>query len=84
MVDVIQIVLLSVIVLLALILIILGVQVFFILKDVRVTLGKANKVLDNMDSISESVSRPVSSITDMLGGPSTITAILKIIQTLRK
>lgn len=84
MVDVIQIILLSVIVLLALILIILGIQVFFILKDFRQTVKKINKVLDNIDSISESVSRPVSSFSDFFGGTSTITTVLKIIQALRK
>lgn len=84
MVDIIQIILLSVIVLLALILIILGIQVFFILKDFRVTIRKTNKVLDNIDSISESVSRPVSSFSDFFGGTSTITTILKIIQAIRK
>ncbi len=84
MVDVIQIVLLTVIVLLALILIILGVQVFFILKDFKQTVKKTNKVLDNIDSISESVSKPVAGFSDFFGGASTMTTILKIIQSLRK
>jgi len=84
MVDIIQIVLLSVIVLLALILIILGIQVFFILKDFRHTVKKTNKVLDNIDSISESVAKPVSSFSEFFGGTSVVATILKIIQSFRK
>lgn len=84
MVDIIQIVLISVIVLLALILIILGVQVFFVLKDLRKTINKSNKVLDNIDLITDSISKPAASISDFFGGSSTLTTILKIITALRQ
>jgi len=84
MVDVIQIVLLSVIVLLSLVLITLGVQVFFILKDLRQTVKKTNKVLDNVEVITESISEPVSSISSFIGGTKALSIIAKIISMLRK
>ncbi len=71
MIDTAQAVLLLVVVILAALLIVLGVQVFFILKELRTTITKANKVLDNTSSITESISGPISTI-------STLTAGLKI------
>ena len=66
-IDSVQLVLLFVIIVLTLLLVVLGVQVFFILREVRHTLFKANKVLDSADSIAGAVSKPLSS----LGGLST-------------
>ncbi|HQY42433.1 MAG TPA: hypothetical protein PLA14_11695 [Ferruginibacter sp.] len=53
MIDTVQLILLLVIVVLAVLLVVLGIQVFYILKDLRNTLSKANRVLDNAGSISE-------------------------------
>lgn len=55
-----QTILLLVIVILAVLFLVLGIQVFFILKDFRKTISKANKVLDDASLISETVSKPVS------------------------
>ncbi len=84
MVNIIQIVLLSVIVLLSIILVILGIQVFFILKDFRQTVQKTNKILDDVDLLSQNIIRPVSSLSDMIGGAGTVSTVLKIIHALRK
>lgn len=84
MVDIIQIVLLSVIVLLSIILIILGIQVFFILRDLRQTVKKTNKVLDDINLISESVAKPVSSLGDLFGGASIISTVFKVIKAFKK
>lgn len=60
MVDATQFMLVFVIVILTVMLTVIAVQVFFILREFRKTLMKANKVLDDTGVISESVSKPVS------------------------
>ena len=66
-----QIILLLVIIILSVLLVVLGVQVFFILRDLRSTITKANKVLDDAGQITESVSQPVSSLASILMGVKT-------------
>lgn len=68
MVDSTQILLALVILTLTVMLSVIGVQVYFILKEFRNTLQKVNKVLDDTGEISESVSRPVSMLSGMLMG----------------
>ena len=63
MIDLAQIALILVIFLLTILLLALGIQVFFILKDFRQTIQKANKVLDNTDTITENVATPISSLS---------------------
>lgn len=84
MVDIIQIVLLSVIVLLSIVLIILGVQVFFILRDLRQTVKKTNKVLDDIDLISENIAKPISSLGDFFEGAGVVSTVFKIVKALKK
>lgn len=47
---------------------VLCVQVYFILREFRKTITKANKVLDDTSVISESVSKPVSMVSALLTG----------------
>ena len=68
MTDPAQILLFIVIIILTLLLLVLGIQVFFILKDLRKTITKANKVLDNTGEITQSVSQPLTSISSILMG----------------
>jgi Na+/proline symporter len=78
MIDTVQFVLLLVIIILTVLLLVLGIQVFFILKELRQTLGKANKVLDNAESITHNITGPIShfsSISSGLKAGSFITAI---------
>ena len=63
-----QIILIIVIILLAILLIALGIQVFFILKEFRKTVSKANRVLDNTSVITQSVSSPISSLSSIATG----------------
>lgn len=63
-----QIILIVVIILLAVLLFALGIQVFFILKEFRKTVSKANKVLDNTNIITQSVSAPISSLSSIATG----------------
>jgi hypothetical protein len=66
--DIAQIALFTVIVVLAILLLVLGIQVFFILREFRKTVFKANKVLDNTNIITESVSAPISSLSGITSG----------------
>ena len=68
MFDPAQILLLLVIVILTILLLVLGIQVFFILRELRSTISKANRVLDNTGDITESVSQPISSLSSLLMG----------------
>lgn len=68
MIDTAQAVLLFVIVVLSVLLIVLGVQVFFILRELRQTVSKANKVLDDTGIITESVSGPISNLSAIASG----------------
>lgn len=66
--DIAQIALVIVIIILTILLLALGVQVFFILREFRKTVFKANKVLDNTNVITESVSTPISSLSGIAAG----------------
>ncbi len=57
-----------VIIVLTVLLIVLGIQVFFVLKELRQTIAKTNKVLDEAGVITESVSGPLSSISALAMG----------------
>ncbi len=68
MVDPVQIILLIVIVILTTLLVILGVQIFFILKELRKTVKKANRILDNANSITENIEGPLEALSSVLVG----------------
>jgi hypothetical protein len=80
MTDPAQTALFLIIVVLAILLVVLGVQVFFILRELKRTITKANKVLDDTGVITESVSKPVSSLSTLFSGikaGATIASIIK-------
>lgn len=79
MIDPAQAILFLVIIILTFLLVLLGIQVFFILKELRKTLEKANKILDTADTITENVSKPISSISSLMMGLKTGATIAKII-----
>lgn len=59
--DTTQIILLAVIVVLSIILVALGFQVFFALKDLRKTLTRANRLFEDADNLVGEVKKPVES-----------------------
>lgn len=67
-IDAAQSVLLFVLIILTILLLVLGIQVFFILRELRRTVTKANKVLDDTGTITESVSGPLSSLSTVMAG----------------
>lgn len=84
MVDLVQLVLLTVIIILTLLLVILGVQVFLILSEVRKTVSKTNGILDKADSITESVQTPLSALSTIALGikASSLLGVAKFIKNI--
>lgn len=85
MIDTIQLVLLLVIVILAVFLLVLGIQVYFILKDFRKTVKKLNRVLDNTESITNNISKPIDSISSLAAGfrgGGSLIAALKLVRNI--
>ena len=80
MIDPAQTILLLVIIILTVLLVVLGIQVFFILRELRKTIDKTNKVLDDTGVITESVSKPLSSLSTLAMGLKTGATIAKILQ----
>ena len=68
MIDPVQLVLLLVILVLTALLVVLGIQVFFILKELRQTITKTNRVLDNADAITENIEAPLSALSSLALG----------------
>jgi hypothetical protein len=71
MIDPAQTALFLIIIVLAILLLVLGIQVFFILRELRQTVAKANKVLDDTGVITESVSGPISTLSTLAMGMKT-------------
>src|SRR5580704_9805906 len=85
MIDPVQLVLLLVIIVLTILLVILGVQVFLILKELRHTISKTNRVLDNADAITENIEAPLSALSSLaLGGvkASSLISVAKFVRSL--
>jgi len=68
MIDAVQLILLLVIIVLTVLLVVLGIQVFYILRDLRQTLKKTNKILDNAEDITEGIQGPVTAISSFVLG----------------
>jgi len=84
MIDPAQTVLLLVIVVLAILLLVLGIQVFFILRELKQTVAKANKVLDDTGVITESVSGPISTLSTLAMGLKTGATFANILNLRKK
>lgn len=80
MIDTVQAVLLFVIILLAVLFVVLGIQVFFILGELRKTLTKTNKILDEVDELTQNVSEPISFISGLLFSSKTFATIANFIR----
>lgn len=70
-IDTAEAVLLFVLVALVIVFIVLGIQVFFILRELRKTVSKANKVLEDTGNITQSVSAPIASLSSLASGVKT-------------
>jgi hypothetical protein len=84
MVDPVQMVLLLVILVLTILLVILGVQVYYILRELRETIVKTNRILDNAESITENIDAPLSALSSLaLGAKATsLITVAKFVRSL--
>jgi hypothetical protein len=69
--DILQIILVVMLVVVIIFFIILGVQVFFLIRDARKTMAKANQVLENTSNLTDSIAEPLSALTGIAGTLST-------------
>lgn len=67
-IDPVQLVLLIVILVLTGLLVVLGIQVFFILKELRQTIIRTNRVLDNAQSITANIDAPIAAVSSLVVG----------------
>jgi predicted PurR-regulated permease PerM len=79
MIDTVQAVLLFVIVLLTILFVVLGIQVFYILRDLRQTIKRTNNILDNVDHITQNISEPLASISGFMNNASTLGTVGKVL-----
>lgn len=84
MIDTVQAVLLFVIVLLTILFVVLGVQIFFILKDIRQTVRHTNKILEDVENISEGVTNSLESVTGIFNGASVLKSVVNIVSLFKK
>ena len=71
-----QIVLIAVVIVLSSVLTIIGIQVFFILKEIQKSIQKTNKIIDNAGLVSESVAKPIALVSSSITGASGIAGLL--------
>ena len=75
MIDLTQVILVMVVTTITVLLVIIGIQVYNILKEFQETIKRANKILGDFGVVSESISRPISSLSEVLSGASGVTGI---------
>ncbi len=68
MIDITQILLILVVVVLTVLLCVIGVQVYFLLKEVKKSIDKLNHFLDNAEEITENIGKPIAGLTGILAG----------------
>lgn len=78
--DTAQILLIIVVIALTVLLILLGLQVFFILKELQKSVRKINKVLDDTGVISESIATPVANLSTIVSGIKTGVSLLNFLK----
>ena len=76
--DTTQFILLTIAIVLAVFLIAIGFQAFFVLKDLRKTLYRTNRLLDNADEMLDQVRRPVESVSNFMTALTTGAGIAQI------
>lgn len=76
-----QILLTVVVIVLTIVLVAVGIQVFLILKEVRQSVQKMNKILDDAQEVSHSVAKPISSLSTSLMGISGVGGLVSWLMT---
>ncbi|MBI4039409.1 hypothetical protein HY388_01115 [Candidatus Daviesbacteria bacterium] len=86
MLDVTQILLVLVVMILTVMLVVIGIQVVFILKELKKSIDKLNRVLDNAEEITDNIGRPAMGVNGILGAGvlAGIKEGLQLFKTIRK
>lgn len=66
---------------LTILIVVLGIQVWFILKEIRLSIQKVNKMLDDAGKVSGTVTQGVSGMASLVSG---LKAGLSLVSSLRK
>ena len=75
-----QVIIFLAIVVLTVVFVVLGIQAFRVLKELKLTLSKTNRILDTAQKITDNISNPISSFSQVVTGVkagSVIAAFLK-------
>lgn len=80
--DAIQAILFSIIIVLTIFLVIVGLQAFFALKDLRKTLKKANKLMSDVDDIVAQIKKPIETAGNVFTAVTAGAGIAHIIKKL--
>lgn len=84
MINLTQIILVVVITTLTILLTFIGIQVVYILKDLRETLKRINKIADNAEVISSAVVKPVTGVAALVEGIQSSIRIAELLGRLKK
>ena len=79
-----QTVLFLVIIILTALLVVLGIQAFLILRELRKAVGKANKILEDAGIITESVSTPLATLSTLMMGVKTGVSVANLLKKVSK
>ncbi|MBI3981089.1 hypothetical protein HY345_03765 [Candidatus Microgenomates bacterium] len=82
MIDITQFVLLTVIVSLSVVLLIIGIHVIGILKELKISVQKTNKIIGDFGTVSESIAKPTEAASNFLmnlRGNSFVSSIVKMV-----
>lgn len=82
--DITQITLLAVIVVLTIFVVVIGFQVFFLIRDLRKTLTRTNHLLDDADSILTSIKKPIEGATSVLSAMTAGVGIAHLLKRFEK
>lgn len=79
-IDIFQILLVLVVTCLTTLLVFVGIQVIYILKELRSSMRKLNKILDDAGLISESVAKPIAGVSGFLTGIQSGAKLVKLLK----
>lgn len=78
--DVLQIILVVTVVMIAILLIILGIQVFLLIKEIRFGIQKVSTLVDKAHTVTDNIASPFTTLSSLLKETSVVT-IIKLLKT---
>ena len=79
-----QILLIVVVSALSIVLVIIGIQVFYLFREFRRSIEKVNKILDDAGTVSAAITKPIASLSSSLSSFSGLTSIFSWLLSLGK